>query len=109
MTALDITISLDLDRLARYTDEHLAMLWHVAQANPAPHGDYLAGEAVSRIGFEIIRRWLAKTPAVLHHHQQRDRYWAALCKLAKYQPPEGADPRDPAWHNGTWVPREAAP
>jgi hypothetical protein len=52
-----ITIELD-DRLGSYQDTQLAMLWHLAQANPAPHGDRAAGELVERIGREIIGRWL---------------------------------------------------
>ena len=58
MSTVSITIEIDGDRLAGYTDERLALCWHVAQANPAPHGDYAAGDLTERIGREIIRRWL---------------------------------------------------
>ncbi len=100
-----ITIEFDLDQLSSYSDEHLATLWHVAQANPAPHGDYAAGEIASKIGAEIVSRWLAKTPAPMYHHQQRDNYWSALTQLATYKAPEGVKPGDPAWHDGVWVPK----
>jgi hypothetical protein len=54
----EISIEVDDDRLGSYEDAHLAICWHLAQANPAPHGDRAAGELVERIGREIIRRWL---------------------------------------------------
>lgn len=98
-----ITISFDADMLSSYTDEYLATLWHVAQANPAPHGDYQAGDIASKIGFEIIRRWLKAAPVWMYRHQGRDHYWQALGRLAKYEPPAGVDVTDPAWHDGRWV------
>jgi hypothetical protein len=98
-----ITIDFDLNQLPGYTDEFLATLWQVAQANPAPHGDYHAGEIASKVGVEIIRRWLKAAPAEMYHHQQRDNYWQALRQLATYEPPAGADVMDPAWHDGRWV------
>jgi hypothetical protein len=108
MSKQEITIELDLDHLTGYTDEHLATLWHVAQANPAPHGDYHAGEIASKVGFEIIRRWLKATPAGMYHHQQRDNYWSALRGLARYEPPAGVDSADARWHDGAWVPKSEA-
>jgi hypothetical protein len=107
MTDAAITITFDPHGLHSYTDAHLAMLWHVAQANPAPHGDYQAGEIASRIGSEIIRRWLGKVPPEMHHHQQRDNYWKALTRLATYEPPAGVDGLNPDWHNGQWVPKNS--
>lgn len=103
MTETTIGIPIDPDKLPSYSDEFLAALWHVAQWNPAPHGDYRAGEIASKLGFEIIRRWLATAPVEMYHHQQRDNYWQALTQFAKYEPPAGVDSRDPAWHNGRWV------
>lgn len=100
-----IPITFALDRLSSYTDEFLATLWHVAQANPAPHGDYQAGNIASKVGAEIIRRWLGKAPVEMYHHQQRDNYWSALTKIAKYEPPPGIHGTDPAWHSGRWVPK----
>lgn len=100
-----IPITFDLNRLSSYNDEFLATLWHVAQANPAPHGEYQAGDIASRIGFEIISRWLGKAPVEMYRHQQRDNYWSALTKLAKYEPPAGVDGTDPVWHDGRWVPK----
>jgi hypothetical protein len=71
---IQITIELDDTRLGSYQDAQLAMLWHLAQANPAPHGDRAAGELVERIGREVIRRWLQATPPELWRHQGRDHY-----------------------------------
>jgi hypothetical protein len=102
----EITIEVDDGRLASYQDAHLAMLWHLAQANPARHGDRAAGELVERIGREIIRRWLQATPPELWRHQGRDHYWQQLRQLATFTP--GNDEVDsPDWHHGTWVPRAA--
>jgi len=39
-----ITIEVDPGKLASYTDQHLAVCWHVAQANPAPAMDRDAGD-----------------------------------------------------------------
>ena len=102
MSKTAITIEFDDDQLASYTDQRLALLWHVAQANPAPHGDHRAGEIVERIGREIIRRWLRDVPPELWHHQGRHYFWAELTKLAKYEPagPAGT----PEFHAGHWVP-----
>ncbi len=99
-----ITIKVDDGRLASYPDAHLAALWHVAQANPAPHGDPNAGQLAEHVGREVIRRWLRATEPELWHHQGRDHYWAELRKLATFQP--GADdPASPQWLDGTWTPR----
>ena len=99
-----ITIEVDEDRLASYQDAQLAMLWHLAQANPAPHGDRAAGELVERIGREIIGRWLRATPPELWRHQGRDHYSQQLCQLATF-PPGPGEPGSPGWHDGAWVPR----
>lgn len=93
-TTHQITITVDDGNLTRYADEHLAMLWHVAQFNPVPHGDKEAGEVAERIGREIIRRWLTKTRPEVWHHQGRDHYWSELCRLAVFK-------------DGEWVPRES--
>jgi hypothetical protein len=79
-----ITIEIDAAGLANLTDQALAAYWHIAQANPAPHGDRDAGELAGTIGFEIIRRWLANTRPELYHHQARDYYWAELRRLGKW-------------------------
>jgi len=57
--------------LPHYADEHLAALWHIAQANPAPFGDRAACNFAEHVGREIITRWLAATPPELWHHQGR--------------------------------------
>lgn len=109
MPDTEITIKFDPNDLPNYSDEFLAFLWHLAQHNPAPHGDYQAGEIASQIGFEIIRRWLRNAPAEMYAHQQRNNYWKWLTRFAKYQPPEGSQPDDErAWHSGQWVLKEPA-
>jgi len=105
MSDTTIGITFDPDRLASYNNEFLSTLWQVAQANPAPHGDYHAGEIASRIGFEIIHRWLKGVNPEMYRHQQRDNYWSALTKFAKYRPPTDVDSSDPRWHDGEWVPK----
>lgn len=90
----EITITLEWAELRSYEDSTLAMLWQVAQANPAPHGDKAAGEIAERIGREIIRRFVANAGAVLWKHQGRDYYWSELGRLAVFK-------------DGQWVPREA--
>ena len=102
MSTVSITIEIDGDRLAGYTDERLALCWHVAQANPAPHGDYAAGDLTERIGRDIIRRWLGSISPELWHHQGRDYYWANLTKLARYRPGDGPA-GSPDWHAGQWI------
>lgn len=83
-----ITIEIDMDGLNGYTDEHIAMLWHVAQANPAPHGDQQAGQLVEAIGFEITKRWLkAQSPSV-YHHQPKSHYHQILVQHGKWQEPD---------------------
>lgn len=97
---IEVTIEIDDGRLASYTDEHLVMLWHVAQANPARHGDRAAGEMAERVGREIISRWLRSSQPELWRHQGRDYYWSELAKLGKWD------------GDGVFVPRaigEAAP
>jgi hypothetical protein len=84
-TKVTITIDVDIDALSRVPDSHLAMLWHVAQANPAPHGDEQAGRVAAKVGHEIIRRWLATTPPEMYHHQERSYYWSHLGRFASYR------------------------
>ena len=106
MTAHAITIEIDDERLASYTDEFLAVCWHVAQHNPAGHGDYVAGELVERIGREIVRRWLGGVPPELWHHQGRHHFSRELTRFATYEPGGPADFNDTrAFHSGRWVPK----
>ncbi len=86
-----ISITFDPYRLSSCEGSHLAMLWHVAQANPAPIDDRDAGEVAERIGREIIRRWLGTIPPELWRHQGRHHYWDHLRRLGK-------------WSNGEFVP-----
>lgn len=103
MTKHQITIEIDEASLRGYSDEWLATVWHVAQANPAPHGDHAAGELAEYIGREIIRRWLGGVEPELWRHQGRDYYWRALGQIATYTP--GGESGTPEWHNGTWAPK----
>lgn len=98
-----ITVTFNLDHLNGYTDEHVATLWYVAQANPAPHGDPLAGDIAEKLGYEIIRRWLSKAEPEMYKHKAQDHYWEQLRRIARYVPPPGVDVYDPDWHRGTWV------
>ncbi|WP_328439319.1 hypothetical protein OHA71_23565 [Streptomyces sp. NBC_00444] len=85
-----ISIEVDLASLPRVDDDFLVALWHLAQFNPAPFGDHLAGELVTKISSEIIRRWLAQTPPSMYHHQARNHYWHHLTRFAVH--------RDGDWH-----------
>lgn len=101
-----ITIEVDVDNLASYTDQYLAMAWHVAQANPADgFEDRTAGDIAMKVGWEIIRRWLRSVPPEIHHHQQHHYYWRQLIKLATYE--HGGPPGTAEFHQGTWVAKTA--
>lgn len=67
-----ITFDIDADQLASVTDSHLAALWHISQANPAPYGDRDACELARAVGVEIVRRWLNATPPEMYAHQPGD-------------------------------------
>jgi len=66
-----ITFEVDSENLQSYTDQYLAALWHIGQANPAPFGDRDACRFAEDVGREIIRRFLANTGPELWHHQGR--------------------------------------
>lgn len=76
-----VTFHIDTDKLQSFTDEYLASLWHIAQANLAPISDRAAGELAEHIGREIIRRWLRWAGAPLWNHQGRHYYSTALADL----------------------------
>lgn len=84
-TTVTISIEFDLTELHRAPDSRLAMLWHLAQANPAPHGDEQAGEIAAKVGAEIIRRWLKATPPEMYHHQDSSYYWHHLGRFASHR------------------------
>ncbi len=115
MTTHSIAIEIDDARLSGYADEFLAVCWHVAQHNPAPFGDRMAGELAELIGREIISRWLAGVKPELWHHQGRHSAQKWLSEFATYEPGDGYDPAartgDPgnmrAFHSGRWVPKPA--
>lgn len=69
MTVTTITFEVDSDRLSGYTDEYLAQLWHLGQANPAPFGDAAACNFAELVGREIVRRWLGSMAPELWTHQ----------------------------------------
>lgn len=90
-----ITITYRADDLSSYTDEYIQNLWHVAQANSAPHGDEEASKLVKDLLYEITRRWLgARTPA-LYSHQPDAHYWRILANHG-------------SWRSGQWQPGEPA-
>lgn len=95
-----ITIEIDPAEIGQYSDQRLALAWHVAQANPARHGDHAAGELAERIGWEIIRRWLGGVPPEMYAHQGNAYYWDQLRRFATYRP------GDPEFHDGEWVAKE---
>lgn len=66
-----ITFEVDADKLPHYSDQHLAALWHVSQANPAPFGDRKACDFAEQVGREIIRRFVLQTGPELWNHQGR--------------------------------------
>ncbi len=102
----EITIEIDEAQLTVYADSHLAMLWHVAQANPADGFDNpSAGDLVEHVGREIIRRWLKHIQPEMWHHQGHHYFWNQLRRLATYKP--GGPSGSPEWHRGTWVPKVA--
>jgi hypothetical protein len=108
VTTHAITIEIDDAKLTSYTDQRLALYWHAAQANPAEHGEYMAGELAEHIGREIVRRWLRGVEPELWRHQGRDHYWRELVRFAKYEPGGPADVHDTrAFHSGRWVPKPA--
>ena len=113
MTSHAITIEINDAKLASYTDGYLAVCWHAAQHNPAPYGDYFAGQLTEHIGREIIRRWLKEVPPELWHHQGSHHPHKWLTEFATYEPGDGYKPgggfgddeNTRAFHSGRWVPR----
>ncbi len=97
-----ITLDIDVNALHRYTDQYLAAIWHTVQAAPAGYGDKIATEVVRKLTFEIIRRWLAKAPAEIYHHQPDSRDSAVRMAVVRYRP-GGTDDRDDAFHDGAWT------
>lgn len=90
----NVTFNIDTDRLDTYTDEYIAALWHIAQLNPAPHGDHDAGVVVEHIGRENVMRWLRGVPVPVWYFQGRDYYHQQLIRFAR-------------WNGMEWVPDTA--
>lgn len=94
-----ITIEIDINNLSTLTDQRLAQLWHIAQANPADgFASQEPGETAEHIGREIIRRFLKNTEPELWHHQGRHHYWETLRKNGSWLPVNGDD------QNRKWTP-----
>ena len=70
-THTQITFAVSLDSLGSFSDEYIAQLWHISQANPAPFGDKAACEFADAVGHEIIRRFVTATPPALWAHHGR--------------------------------------
>lgn len=64
-----ISFDVDTDALQHHSDEYLAQLWHISQANPAPFGTADACTFAAHVGREIIRRWLDGVEPSLCAHQ----------------------------------------
>lgn len=73
-----IHVEIDRDQLQVYTDRHLASLWHVAQANPAPMENREAGQVAELVGREIIRRFVTQAGPELWAHQGGHADWCEL-------------------------------
>jgi hypothetical protein len=85
MTPHEVAWRIDDNEVEHWDNEHHALIWHVAQANPADgFRDSGPGELVERIDREIIRRWLRDTPVQLYHHQGRHYYWKTCCNLGNW-------------------------
>jgi len=93
MSEYCVTIKFDTARLQNYTDEHLAQLWHLCQANPAPTGDKDAGLMTAHVGAEIVRRWLTEQAPSLYCHREADFYWKTLTDNGKWESTEGGGRR----------------
>jgi hypothetical protein len=66
----EITFKIDTDSIQSCTDQYVAGLWHIAQANPADqYASPVPGLLAEAIGREIIRRFLAMTSPELWRHQ----------------------------------------
>lgn len=75
---VNITFEIETGSLQGYGDSRIAALWHIAQANPAPIEDRVAGQLAEDIGREIIRRFLIATTPELWAHQGGHADWAEL-------------------------------
>lgn len=100
-----IPVTIDIDQIGSYTDTALAGAWHALQAADYPFGDGLAEDMTGKLGYEIIRRFLAKADPELYNHQHRHSLGSAIRELGgKYEP--GGPNGSPEWHQGQWVRKE---
>ncbi|KAB2918479.1 MAG: hypothetical protein F9K29_07885 [Hyphomicrobiaceae bacterium] len=93
-----ITFEIDTSGLETIGDRSLAALWHIAQANPAPHADAEAGCLVMDVSMEIVRRWLKDAPIDLWHHCSTHHYHKILTDHGSWPGPK----------HDTWVPNAGA-
>ena len=68
---ITISFKIDPDSLSRYTDEYIAQLWHISQANPAPFGDRDACNFAEKVARECVRRFVTSIQPELWVHQGR--------------------------------------
>lgn len=76
-----INFEIDTDTLTQVTDEHLAQLWHISQANPVEIDNREAGQLAEHVAREIVRRFLAATPPALWAHQGCHADWCLVQQL----------------------------
>lgn len=85
----EITIVIEESMIGRVGDETLAFWWHLVQHNPANGFENKEpGELAMKVGWEIIRRWLAKAPVEMHHHQQSNYLWNIARGLGSWPGPD---------------------
>lgn len=89
-----ISFEINTDLLPSYTDEYVAALWHIAQANPADIDDPAAGELAEHVAREIVCRFLAKQRPSLWNHQGCHYFSRLLSENGKWTGPD----------RKTWVP-----
>lgn len=88
MSTFTITFTIKSSELAHVSDQQLAALWHIAQANPAPMDDHAAADLAEKIGREIIRRFVSATPPELYQHQGQHPWWTRWCRMTGSLPCE---------------------
>lgn len=72
----EITFKIDTDSIQGYTDQYVATLWHIAQANPADgYASPGPGRLAEEIGGEIIRRFVTRTGPELWNHKGSNFDW----------------------------------
>ena len=83
---VSITPDANVDDVDGYSDTYLAAVWHAAQAAPGKYGDQVAARVVQKVGFAIIRRWLAGVAPEIYRHQPDEYTHAVRSALGTYRP-----------------------